>query len=1195
MLRTPWAVLVASIALVACEREGVVPSTDAGVTDGGPGADAGPKDGGDVTVGCENPPIDPAPNGETCSYTAGDSNILIRGDIVVPEGLLENGHLLIGSDGKVACAACDCSDTAGFSGATVVACQNGLISPGLINAHEHLTFGEGSPVNHDPERFEHRHDWREGNNGHTELPTPGSSSGSAGPIFAELRHLVGGATSINGSGSADGLLRNLDRSGTDQLGLDQPAVEYDTFPLGDSRGQTQTTGCDYPSLPGPNDSQITGALAYTPHIAEGIGVTAENEFTCIYESAGSEVFAKTAIIHGVGLTAADYALMAAEGTSLIWSARTNIDLYGHTAPVTLAANSGVLIALGTDWPASGSMNVLRELACFADFNQRNLGGFFTERQLLDMATVNAATALKSESKIGSLAPGRFADVAVFDTTQNAGYQAAIRGEPKTVALVLRGGDPLYGDAELMAGLGAQACETMDVCGTQKRLCVMQETGMSLADVQNALDPDTLDLFACGVPAGEPTCIPFRMGEFDGLSVSGDQDGDGIPDDRDNCPSIFNAPRDDLDQGVQPDADGDMLGDVCDVCPLDANSTTCSTPDPNDRDNDGHPNAMDNCPNVANQDQADRDNDQIGDVCDQCPDEPNPGGAACTARIYDVKQGNVTGKVRLTDILVTGAGDNGYFVQRVSGDPGYDATLQERYSGIFVYNASDPKPAVGDRVDVEGDVGDFFGQTQLSNSSFTVVSSGNPPPTPVSVSAAEVATDGSRAKELEGVVVSVGTVTVTGVQLPAGPGDSDPTNEFEVEGTLRVNDYLYLAEPLPQVSDVIGNLQGVLRFANDDSKLEPRGPDDLGIPPRLDRFDPDTVYATAGINGAVPPGGFAVLLSRAPDQAVTVTLSSGDPGLTVPASVEIAAGSDRADVPLTAAAPVTTTVAASYDGVTVTAQVVVYDDATPRAVTELTLGRTSIPVSDTTPGVVRLDLPGAAGGTQVTLQVTPGSLASVPATVMVPAGAFEVGFDLTTTTATGTGTLSASAPGGSDQVSFLVSTSVERPPMAPGDLVITEVHRNPSVGSNEHEQEWFEVHNPTTDSITVDGLVVTDNSQSQALSAPGAVVPPGGYAVIAFSDNPAQNGGVTAIAAYGANPNLRLANSDDEIHISYMGTEIDLVDWTGTWPGGQGVAMCLKFPYAADNNDSAAWGDSVGAFGDGDQGSPGVASDATNCQ
>jgi hypothetical protein len=40
----------------------------------------------------------------------------------------------------------------------------------------------------------------------------------------------------------------------------------------------------------------------------------------------------------------------------------------------------------------------------------------------------------------------------------------------------------------------------------------------------------------------------------------DSDGDGIPDDQDNCPSMPNAD--------QVDADGDGMGDVCDMCPLD---------------------------------------------------------------------------------------------------------------------------------------------------------------------------------------------------------------------------------------------------------------------------------------------------------------------------------------------------------------------------------------------------------------------------------------------------------------------------------------------------------------------------------------------------------------------------------------------------------------------------------------------------
>ena len=96
---------------------------------------------------------------------------------------------------------------------------------------------------------------------------------------------------------------------------------------------------------------------------------------------------------------------------------------------------------------------------------------------------------------------------------------------------------------------------------------------------------------------------------------------------DNCPNVFNPIRP-LDHGMQADADTDGLGDSCDPCPLDANTTTCSLFDPNDADGDGIPVATDNCPNDANPEQEDMDSDNIGDVCDACPEFSNLGGVAC---------------------------------------------------------------------------------------------------------------------------------------------------------------------------------------------------------------------------------------------------------------------------------------------------------------------------------------------------------------------------------------------------------------------------------------------------------------------------------------------------------------------------------------------------------------------------------------
>src|SRR5262249_10038234 len=115
------------------------------------------------------------------------------------------------------------------------------------------------------------------------------------------------------------------------------------------------------------------------------------------------------------------------------------------------------------------------------------------------------------------------------------------------------------------------------------------------------------------------------------------DGDGIPDVLDNCPFVANPD--------QRDSDGDGIGDACEGAGFaGAGATTqqaatvCQDP-PSvnaDADADGFDNAVDNCPETAN-DQADTDGDGIGDACDivdhdgdlvpdsvdNCPNDPNP--------------------------------------------------------------------------------------------------------------------------------------------------------------------------------------------------------------------------------------------------------------------------------------------------------------------------------------------------------------------------------------------------------------------------------------------------------------------------------------------------------------------------------------------------------------------------------------------
>ncbi|MEO6953292.1 MAG: amidohydrolase family protein [Polyangia bacterium] len=561
-----------------CKTEGN--GNNDGGTDGfQPPGDMGP--GVEIKV-CQTLP--PLTDGTTCTMTAGGASTLITGDILTPTQILKGGQVLIDQSGKIACVDCDCSAMA--TGASTLVCPQGVVSPGLINAHDHINFENNPGLNVDTgERYEQRNDWRKGKNGHTKAKIGGYANGNQ-IAWQELRYLMGGATSTVGEGSANGLLRNLTSTNRNQA-LMQPAVDFDTFPLGDSDGTQLASTCAYPSIASP--IAIATEPAYLPHVSEGIDDFAHNEFTCLSSNVGGAhdlTLPQSAFIHSVGLQAADYATMAAAGTRMVWSTRTNVSLYGDTARAQLAARLGVKIALGTDWTVSGSMNMLRELRCADSMNKNYDGNYFTDHDLWTMATANGALVTATDDAIGSIQPGLFADLAIFDGKTHVDYRAIIDANPDDVVLVMRAGKPIYGDKsiiDLVPTTGGAACDPLDVCGRPKSVCLMGDTNQTLTALSAAVS-SSYALFFCGTPDNEPSCVPARktsvMGStvYTGIPTADDSDGDGIPDSGDNCPHVFNPIRP-MDASAQPDSDSDGVGDACDVCPLQANATTCTSVTP----------------------------------------------------------------------------------------------------------------------------------------------------------------------------------------------------------------------------------------------------------------------------------------------------------------------------------------------------------------------------------------------------------------------------------------------------------------------------------------------------------------------------------------------------------------------------------------------------------------------------------------
>jgi cytosine/adenosine deaminase-related metal-dependent hydrolase len=365
----------------------------------------------------------------------------------------------------------------------------GTIYPGLIELHNHLPYGV-LPLWKVDKQYANRDQWR-GTKAYKALVTgplgvlaARDELSSAVARYTECKCLVGGVTTTQGVKLAKqssmprfyhGVVRNA------EYGAD-PALPSAGTHIADVAARD---AADFRRA-------LDGQRCVLLHLSEGTDAASRQHFLDLRVSEEDWALGRSlAGIHAVALQPEDFRRYGQSGAAMIWSPFSNYLLYGATADVRAARTNRVRIGLGSDWSFTGSKNLLGELKV-ARLVSAELGGVFDDRDLVAMATRDAADILGWEDALGTVEAGKLADLVVLGGTSKDPYAQLVEAKESDLHLVVIGGVARYGTRTLMERLTENALESLRVGAVARRLNLGDGAsdelvaGLSLADAASLL-------------------------------------------------------------------------------------------------------------------------------------------------------------------------------------------------------------------------------------------------------------------------------------------------------------------------------------------------------------------------------------------------------------------------------------------------------------------------------------------------------------------------------------------------------------------------------------------------------------------------------------------------------------------------------------------------------------------------------------
>ena len=375
-------------------------------------------------------------------------DLAIRNGVAIcatPENPVIQGACVAVRDGRIVRIGAESPEAPPPDAVETIDARGGLILPGLVNAHTHLpmTLFRGLADDLPLQAWLHDHIFP----AETAHIRPETVRPAARLACAEL--LLGGVTTCcDGYFLEDAVAEAVSETGIRAVlgqgvmdfpapGVSDPArnVEHAADFVRRWRGRAETIRpsifchspytCSADTLKRAKAAARKAGVLFQIHLAEtrdeAEGIRKEHGCgPAVYLDRLGILDADTLLVHCVWLDEADIAVAAKRGCGAVHCPESNMKLASGVAPVPAMIAAGIPVGLGTDGAASNNdLDIFGEMGTAARLHKVFSGDptVLDARTAIRMATLDGAKAIGLGHEIGSLEPGKRADLIVVDAAR----------------------------------------------------------------------------------------------------------------------------------------------------------------------------------------------------------------------------------------------------------------------------------------------------------------------------------------------------------------------------------------------------------------------------------------------------------------------------------------------------------------------------------------------------------------------------------------------------------------------------------------------------------------------------------------------------------------------------------------------------------------------------------------------------------